>query len=71
MVDMAGKVFVDHDNTPGNILHLVKIVPLNAHDLVLKGGIRRHLGEADGRVVRATLSKVDSPITRVAGIGAV
>ena len=71
MINMAGKVFVDHNNTPGNILQLVKIVPLNAHDLVLNGGIRKHLGEADGRVMRTTFSKVGSPITRVAGICAV
>ena len=65
MVDMTGKVLVDHNNTARNIRHLLKIVHLHAHDIVLKGGIRRHLRKIGSRIIGIPSPEVARATRRV------
>lgn len=52
MVDMAGKVFVDHNDTAGrDIMHPLGIVHMLAHDTVLERGTRGHSREIRGRII--------------------
>ena len=65
MVDVPGKVLVDHDNAHGNIMCLLEIVRVHPHDIVLEGGIRGQLREIGGRVAGTRSPEVACATGRV------